>query len=168
MTNLLPYNNTWKLFFKKEKENLLSILKGQEISDIEHIGSTSVVLCKAAGTIDVLLSIPDPVEIFTIKNILVKNGYKYIDSMSKVNSFMFMRVHNGKVVATIRVMEHACPEYMDIILFKCFLQANKKNVMKYNEYREILLKQCNGDGKKYHEGKIDYIVSKLAAIKPQK
>ena len=168
MTQLRIFNDNWKHYFSREKEKLLSILKGQDICDIEHIGATSVVLCKTAGTIDILISIPDMVEMFTIKNLLVKNGYRFVESMSNdLDELVFMRVHNGKVVCTVRLMEQACDKYRDIILFKCYLRASKKNVIKYNEYREILLKNCHGDGALYHQGKVDYITSKLAAIKPQ-
>lgn len=167
MTKLLIFHNGWKLLFDKEKENLKKILRKQNISSIEHVGSTSVVMCKAAGTIDIVISIPDMIEMFTIKNLLVKNGYRFIKSMSDEKVLVFMRVENGRVVCSIKLMEHACDFYNDILLFKHYLRANKKNVIKYNEYREVLLQQCNGDGKKYHEGKIDYIVNKLAEIKPK-
>ena len=167
MTTLRIFDDNWKFYFYKERDNLLELLKKQEVSAIEHIGSTSVVMCKAAGTIDILLSIPDKIEMFTIKNILTSNGYKYIESMSDMDTFMFMRVHNGKVVCTIRLMEHATPLYNDIMLFKYWLRSNRLNVKKYNEFREQILQKFNGDGKRYYEEKINYITSKLILIKPQ-
>ena len=167
MTTLRIFDDNWKFYFKKERDNLLELFKKQDISAIEHIGSTSVVMCKAAGTIDILVSIPDTIEMFTIKNILVSNGYKFIDSMSDMDCFVFMRVYKGKVVCTIRVMEHASEKYNDFMLFKYYLRSNRMNVKKYNEFREKILAKFNGDGKRYYEEKINYITNKVSSIKPQ-
>ena len=167
MTTLRIFDDNWKFYFKKEKEKLLELLKKQKISSIEHIGSTSVVMCKAAGTIDILLSIPDKIEMFTIKNILVANGYKFIDSRSDMDCFMFMRLYNGNVVCTIRLVEHASELYNNIMLFKHYLRSNRMNVKKYNEFRETVLAKFNGDGKRYYEEKVNYITNKLISIKPQ-
>ena len=161
MIKLLKFNNNWKHFYAHEKELLLKTLKGQEISNIEHIGATSVVMCETAGTIDLLLTIPNSLDFVTIKNILVRKGYKFFEEKSDYTNIMFFGRRNSKggVVATIRVVEHSSIMHRRIIAFKYWLQENRLHVNKYNDFRKALIEKCENDVAKYQTTKSDYIES---------
>ena len=162
MIQLIPFNNKWKDFFNREKKMLLNVLKGQQVIEVEHIGATSVLLCETAGTIDLLCTIQNKYDLTTIKNLLVINGYQYIPSFSDLECFFFIRRNKKKqIVATIRVVEQASLIHKQMILFKYYLREKRSHVKSYNSFREALLKNCEGDPKKYREVKGNYIASIL-------
>ena len=161
MVKLIDFNNNWKFFYQQEKERLSKILASQEVCEIEHIGATSVVLCKTGGTIDILCTIQDKIEFFTVKNILVKCGYDFIDHLSDINNCLFFvrRNKDKQVVCTIRVVEQASDEHAKYIGFKQYLMASAMNVKKYNEFRATLIDNVAGDSKQYQQIKADYLES---------
>lgn len=162
MLKLIEFNDHWKDCYVREKRKLLATLKGQKISNIEHIGATSVVMCQTCGTIDVLCSIPNKIEFTTIKNILVANGYQYLASMSSDDCLVLARRNNNKrIVSLVRVVEHASKTHKEHILFKYYLREKESHVKIYNDFRKTLLLQCGGDAKEYQKVKKNYIESIL-------
>lgn len=162
MPNLLPFDNRWKKYFAKEKELLSKALVGQKINSIEHIGATSVVMCGTYGTIDLLLAIPSYLDFLTIKNLLDKKGYEFIQRGSLLEELFFVRRNEKKqIVATIRLVEYASQKYKEYETFKIYLKANPNNVKKYNEFRQQLLNVCDGEVKRYQEVKANYIEAVL-------
>ena len=163
MMKLIDFSNNWKNYFTKEKELLLNALEGHPVLEVEHIGATSVVLCKTCGTIDLLCSIQSSVEFFSYKNILTRRGYQFINSLSNNDCFVFVRRNEKKqIVSLIRLVEHASETYKKIILFKYYLKEKTAHVMAYNQFRETLLAQVGDDAKKYQQIKANYIESILA------
>ena len=160
MIRIYKFSEQWRGYFEKEKAILLNALKGYKIDKVEHIGATSVVLCNTAGTIDLLLSIPSKMDMFTIKNILLRQGYLYNDSMSNNDVFLFYRKDkNNNVLSTIRLVEFASETYNNIKLFKFYLKEKDEHVIKYNEFRYSLATTCHGDYAEYEKGKKAYIES---------
>ena len=159
---LLKFNNDWKHFFEAEKEILSNALKGQKICSIEHIGATSLVMCKTAGTIDLMLSIPSSIDFVTIKNILERKGYKCDEEKSDYINLMYFVRRNQKraIVATVRLVEQGSIAHRELIGFKFYLKENQLHVKKYNEYRESLIKN-NGSISEYQNAKSAYIESIL-------
>ena len=158
---LIDFNDDWKEYFKSFEEELLVLFMGQKVNTIEHIGATSVVLCGTAGSIDILVSIPDAIEFITLKNILLKRGkgYSFVVSRSDYLNHMFFIKRNKKheIVATIRIVEYASDEYNRIKGFQQYLKQKSDHVIKYNEFREVALNRCGGNNKKYQLAKENYI-----------
>ena len=157
---LVKFSNNWKHFYAIEKEQLLKALNGQQISDIEHIGATSVVMCETAGTIDLLITIPNNLDFVTIKNILVKKGYSFDESKSDYLNIMYLTRKNNKgIVATVRIVEQGSIMHRSIIGFKYWLQESRIHVNKYNEFRRVLIEKCGNDISLYQSTKSGYIES---------
>ena len=162
MLKLVDYCDSWKDAFLDEKKKLLAALHGQRVLGIEHVGATSVVLCKTCGTIDIVCLIPSKYELETIKNILSTSGYQYLKSMSTDECYTFARRNEKKqIVALIKVMEQASKIYKEIILFKHYLRERESHVLTYNQFKKALLEQCGGDVKQYQKIKKNYIESIL-------
>ena len=160
MIELVDFNNRWKDCFLNEKKILSNALKGQPVVEIEHIGATSVVLCKTAGTIDLLCSIQNKIEFITIKNILMKKGYQYIESLSNLDCYTYVRRNNKKqIIATVRVVEHASKTYKEAILFKYYLREKISHVKAYNKLRQTIIEEQNGNVEAYFKVKRNYIKS---------
>lgn len=158
---LLKYDNTWKQFYEIEKSHLLKALSGQKICGIEHIGATSVSSCMTAGTIDLLLSIQNSIDFFTIKNILRRKGYQCIEEKSDSVNVIFLVRRNAKrnIVATIRLVENGSILHQQILSFKFYLQEDQLHIKEYNDFRAELIKKYGDSIAKYQEEKSAYIES---------
>ena len=162
MLKLVDYCDNWKDVFLEEKKMLLLALRGQRVLNIEHVGATSVVLCKTCGTIDLLCSIASKYDLETIRNILTSRNYQFLQSMSNDECYTFARRNEKKqIVALIRVVEQASKIYKETILFKHYLRETEDHVLTYNQFRKALLEQCDGDVKQYQKIKKNYIESIL-------
>ena len=162
MLKLVDYCDNWKDAFLNEKKILSTALHGQRVLGIEHVGATSVVLCKTCGTIDIMCLIPSKYELETVKNILTTRGYQYLPSMSNEDCYTFARRNEKKqIVALIKVVEQASRIYKETILFKHYLRERESHVLTYNQFKKALLEQCNGDVKQYQKIKKNYIESIL-------
>ena len=160
MSHLLSFDNNWKNYFLKEKEILLNALEGQRVNEVLHIGATSVVMCKTAGTIDLLCAIPSTIELYTIKNILTHKGYQCVGSIGNFEGMYFVRRGQKKrIVATVRVVQYASTKYLSILSFMHWLHETQTHVEKYNNFREEALEQYSGNRAKYEAVKQNYIRS---------
>lgn len=160
MVKLVDFNNKWKDCFLNEKKILSHALKGQPVVEIEHVGATSVVLCKTAGTIDLLCSIQNKLDFITFKNILVRKGYGYVASLSNEDCYVYVRRNSKQqIIATVRVVEHASLTYKKIILFKYYLREKISHVKAYNELRQTIIDNKDGDAASYYKIKVNYIES---------
>lgn len=158
MDKLIQFNNKWKNMFAIEQDMILAALGDYKIEKIEHIGATSVVLCGTYGTIDILLSVQDRMNLVVVKNILVGKGYEYVAHLSDdmKDIFMIRKDDKGRIVATIHIVEYASVTYQEYILFKFHLREGN-NAIKYNKTREAILEKCDGDHKEYRKQKAEYI-----------
>ena len=163
MAKLIRFNNNWKNYFAQEKELFLDALPGQKIESVEHIGATSVVLCATYGTIDLLCSIESSLDFVTIKNLLERKGYIFVEEKSDYLKLLYFVRRNeaGNIVATLRLVEYCSEEYNKIRAFKFYLRERQSNVDKYNQYRQTILDNYGGDLKMYQELKSRYIESVL-------
>lgn len=154
---LKKYNQKWKVAFDREKARLEDMLREQRVASIEHIGATSVEGCSTLGTIDILLSVYDRLDFFTIKNILAAHGYQYIQGKSNdLDDLFFIRRNSKKqIIATIHLVHYASITYQEYILFKFYLLEGN-NAFKYNERRERVLLSGAG-ANEYQKDKSEYI-----------
>lgn len=158
----VPYNDKWPEYFQNEKNKLINVLKNFDIQRIEHIGATSVLLCGTAGTIDVLISIPSSLDLFTISNFLNAHGYEYVEHKSTPNCQMLVRRNvKNEVIATFRVVEFASDTYNTIMSFKHYLKGLVENRRKYDEFRKTLLENKNIKYQEYQNRKVNYIKSHI-------
>lgn len=157
MIKLEHHQRLYKNIFEREKKKLCVLLKKQRIKKIVHIGSTSVPFCLNGGVVDILIGIPNMLDLLTFNNILSRKGYKLLESQSSPSLLTFLiNDDEGKLVATLRIAEYATPEYNKYIAFKNFLIKEKNNVLLYNKFRQSAVEIYEGNEEKYSEAKDKY------------
>ena len=72
---LSEHRAEWTKFYEQEKDTIISALGTNNISRINHIGSTSVPGLIAKPTIDILLEIPTDADIPSLTTALISAGY---------------------------------------------------------------------------------------------
>ena len=158
--DLLDYKPTeWGKAFSKEKDNLLFLLP-QYRFNVEHIGATAVNSCRSFRNVDILISVHNFSDIYTLAMILNSSEYKEIRELSSLDCVVLVkRTKVEGVGITLRIVEYASDIYNRFCAFMILLRESYDRVQKYNNFRETLIQQYPNDIKKYNEAKIDYINS---------
>ena len=151
----------WEKAFSIEKDNLLFLLPQYKMN-IEHIGATSINNCRSFRNVDILISVNNFADIYTIAMLLASKEYKELPELGNINCRLLVKRHkvNGCGV-TVRVVEYASETYRRFIMFRTLLNEDYNKVQGYNYFRENLIKKVEFDIAEYNRIKYDYINSFL-------
>ncbi|MCG7550533.1 GrpB family protein [Pseudoalteromonas sp. Of7M-16] len=123
-SNIAEYNPRWSEMYEFEKTRLTGIL-ANEIKEIHHIGSTSIVGLAAKPEIDILIVISATNTNKDFTSQLVQLGYRRGNDLSKGHQFYKKDVND---VRTHKI--HICidghSKVKELIGFRNYLRANKK------------------------------------------
>lgn len=159
---VLAYNHKdWSKAFQMERDNILFLLPQYKIT-IEHIGATSVNNCRSFRNVDILVSVHNFADVYTITMLLASKEYKELPELSDINCRVLAKKHKvNDCGVTVRVVEYASDTYNRFISFKLFLKDSFDAVQKYNLFREALFEKVEHNISEYNRIKYDYINSLL-------
>jgi GrpB-like predicted nucleotidyltransferase (UPF0157 family) len=152
-------NPRWIDLFKTEELKIEKAIGTQNISRIEHIGSTAVSNLKAKPTIDIILEVHDAVDTAMIIDRLKKLGYHFTPKPANpAPHMMFMKGYS------IRGFEgqafHVHVRYRgdwDEIYFRDYLKANPAIAQEYAVLKTRLANEYKNDREEYTAQKSDFI-----------
>ena len=153
---ILEYNREWKNEYLKEKDVLKSALKGYDV-DIQHVGSTSIVGCKAKPIIDIAIGIPNLEYGKKLIPILQKIGYHYNDTVSFDGSYFLKKCENDIETHFIHIEDKNGKSWQNHIAFRDYMNLNPQEANKYSKLKENLSQKFYNDRKSYTKSKETYI-----------
>ena len=175
-----PYNPTWKQTFDTIQFELVKTLQSFNPT-IEHIGSTSIEGLSAKPIIDIMIGIPDILNLDGTIQPLINQGYIYFE---KFNSVMPKRRFYAKLksiqppfktpsiytesdiipneindykLAHIHIFELNSLDFKRHIAFREFLKENPKIKEEYQNLKLELSTKKWKDGSEYNAAKNDFI-----------
>jgi methionine-S-sulfoxide reductase len=155
---LSEYNPVWKNEFTKLQTFLDSILTDL-VTEIKHIGSTSVETLYAKPIIDIDIvynkNFPE------IKKILETNNYIYEGEKGIKDRHAFKRLKNDCYEHHLYVILENSENLLNHVNLKRALQNNQKHRNAYNNLKRQLIKENNIDRELYTESKTNLIQSIL-------
>lgn len=168
MTGIEKYSPAWSKKYKLESKKIKAIL-GNEIKDIQHIGSTSIpgTIAKPIIDIGVLVDSIDNINYFVKK--LESLGYSYKSDMSSVERIFFRKGSPVEYHLSI-----ACPKHTfwkRQIGFRDYLRQHLALVNEYNQLKSKNIENTPtkdfsdlSKSKIYNQGKSDFVekILKLA------
>lgn len=149
---ICPYDENWKIAYKKEKTTLLELLKGMEFQ-IEHVGSTSIDGLSAKPIIDIAIGTNNKQTIYEIAKILEENNYETRDSLDT----------KGEIFASkgneyyIHIQEIGSTYWNNFMYFKKYLLDHPESVKEYEKLKNDLAIVYKDDRKKYTASKNEFI-----------
>ena len=149
----------WEKAFISERDNLRFELPKFRVT-IEHIGATSVNNCRSFRNVDILLSVHNFEDIFTVAMILGSKDYRELRDLNTIDCVVLAK--KTKVYGfgvTVRVVQYASNFYNRINCFQIYLKESRARVLRYNEYREVLFEKVHRNIAEYNRIKYDYINS---------
>lgn len=155
---LLPHNPDWSREFDTVKA-LIQRQWGDNILDIQHVGSTAIPTICAKPILDVavhLRSISD-----MNPSLLEQNGYNYcgIQHEDPLYHLFVLRGSDEFSLQHIHCYDKASPGFHQLVGFRDYLNTHPETADKYAELKQKLAKEYPEDRVSYTDGKHDFILS---------
>ncbi|OBR94513.1 dephospho-CoA kinase/protein folding accessory domain-containing protein [Clostridium ragsdalei P11] len=153
---LLPHCEEWKEEFKEAKKQLKEIF-GDNVNDIQHVGSTSINGIYAKPILDIAIVLKS----FEDMNIegMKRAGYDYCGPQNnKKNRYLF--VLRGEEEISLRHVHCYEPNNVDFYFmtrFRDFLNGHEEYAKEYNDLKISLAKQYPDDRIIYTDKKESFV-----------
>lgn len=151
---LLPYRAEWPRLFEEEKARLQSAL-GQQVLDIQHVGSTAIPGMIAKPIIDIGIAVMDFDEARVCIGPIEHLGYEYRGEFGIPRRHYFVkgepRTHH------IHMNEIESSDWKEQVLFRDYLIEHPERAKEYADLKMGLARQFPTDREGYLEGKALFI-----------
>lgn len=155
-TRLSYYDFRWKNLFSCEKKILLSLIPPKLISHINHIGSTAVDGLVARPIIDIVIGIENPLDIFTVKDILLFNKYTFFTQYSNLENLVFYKIGDDGYEYIIHLTKYNGATYRKMMKMVKILSENSNLSKQYADFKTQLI-NAKSDLKTYNQEKQKFI-----------
>jgi len=142
--------------FSEESQRIAEII-GDNILEVQHIGSTSVPGMSGKPTIDILFVVDD---ISKIKNNIAdmrKIGYESLGAQNAENSHLFEKEIEGKRIFIVHFYQKNHPEIKQIIAIRDYLKTHKNKALEYSNLKVSLFQKFPDSYSQYRKFKDEYM-----------
>ncbi|ARK32359.1 GrpB family protein [Halalkalibacter krulwichiae] len=152
------YKEEWASLFKEEAEKLTGIY-GEELIDIHHIGSTSVVGLEAKPIIDIMPVVKDIRVVDNYNHLMYELGYKPKGENGIAQRRFFEKGGNDRT-HHVHIYQVGSPEIERHLAFRDYVKSHKEAANEYGQLKKQLAQQFPYDIESYIRGK-ETFVSKI-------
>lgn len=163
---LQEYDPAWKQRFFDAAEKL-KIIHGDNLVEIDHIGSTSIVGMVAKPQVDVLVvvknldAVKDHYEAFK-KIGFTPKGRGYV---AEDNEYMIQDSADGKRLVSVHTLQEGNPKIFEYKVFRDYLQNNEDDRNLYISTKRELYSKYHDNYADYDRGKKEVIIGIKARAK---
>jgi GrpB-like predicted nucleotidyltransferase (UPF0157 family) len=151
---LCPYTIAWKRLFEEERATLKASL-GDQILDIQHIGSTSIPGMVAKPILDIAIAVNDFEEARACIAPIEGLGYEYRGELGMPRRHYFVkgdpRTHH------IHMVEINSQDWVNQLLFRDYLTRHPHSAQAYADLKIELAGRFPKDREAYLEAKAPFI-----------
>lgn len=156
IVEIVPYNPNWPGLFKKEAVRLRHAL-GDLVTEIYHMGSTSIPEMKAKPIIDILVEVKDIEKVDVLNDKLARLGYEAMGEFGVKGRRFFRRNQGGLRTHHVHFFESGNPEIERVLNFRDYLANHPEDAVAYATLKEELAQRFRLDRERYTEAKTDFI-----------
>jgi GrpB-like predicted nucleotidyltransferase (UPF0157 family) len=157
--DLADYDPNWPVIFERES-SLISEVLGEEVVDIQHIGSTSIRGLRAKPIIDLLAAVESFATVEEYKRRLEPLGYHHHAHEDEDERIFFWkgmpRTHH------LHIVEYATWEHQRHIIFRDYLRMHPEIAQWYEQVKRELWIAFKGNRPAYTKGKTAFIKTIMA------
>lgn len=161
------YNAAWSKEYEQEKKKLLKVLDGM-ITDIEHIGSTSVKGLGAKPILDIMVGVDDLEEVNQLIIPLEKMGYEYVIRKEFPNRRFFRKGAWRAGTHHLHFYKYKSEEWNNQILFRDYLKEHSFVREQYHQLKKKLAEEYKFDRPAYTKAKETFIQDIIKKAKEEK
>ncbi len=166
-THVVPHNPLWPKIFTAEEKTLRPLFIHQATT-IEHIGSTAIVDMPAKPIIDIMILLPDVLDILRIVPQLEHLGYLYGGEFGISGRHFFCKGDRTHCNFHIHVYSQIDPAAKNHRLFQLYLTKHPRTCKAYAKLKQTLANQYPHDRTAYTKGKHDFIQNVLLKVNNKK
>ena len=155
IVEVVPYRLEWRKDFEIEKEVLIKYFGGH-ISEIHHIGSTSVIGLAAKPIIDIILEVPSLIKLDSELNVFQVLGYEAMGEFG-IRGRRYYRKGGDNRTHQIHAFEVGDANIDRHIAFRDYLAAHPAVRLEYQDLKIQLAKECENDIDQYCTGKDSFV-----------
>ena len=152
----------WSTLFEEASSDLHRAL-GPEISEVHHVGSTSVYGLCAKPILDILVSVPDFERSVKLVPELARLGYEFREDEETPDRHYFRRRRGTASTHHLSLAEPSSHHYRVTLAFRDALRRDPQTAREYSQLKFQLAQRYPRDRAAYIEGKSAFIVRVLAA-----
>jgi len=150
-----PYDEQWPKIFQAEKE-LISSKFGDDILDVQHIGSTAIPKMSAKPIIDIAVLIPSLDDAEKFINPLSEIGYQFFKDRSSVERLFFVKEEPPKYHLSLTRPEKFS-YWKRQILFRDYLIQHNDQALEYEALKKHLIEKFPNARQEYCDGKNEFV-----------
>ena len=140
---IYQYNPCWVETYEKQVKRLQERLPKRIKARFMHVGSTAVPGCYTSGDMDIAHGIESPLDLITVRDVLLVNGYKYDQKHSALHHYVVTRAINGTLTVIVHIVCIGNPIWEDMYIFKDHLLRHNDVRDKYSDLRFQMTKIPN-------------------------
>jgi GrpB-like predicted nucleotidyltransferase (UPF0157 family) len=154
---VVPYDPEWRSQFWQEAE-VISLLLGDNLIVIHHIGSTSIPGIYAKPIIDILIEVQDIHQVDSQSVNLQTLGYEAMGELG-ISGRRYFRKHNaaGDRTHHVHIFQTKHSEVWRHLAFRDYLRSHPAIAQAYSELKQKLAQQHPHDIDAYMDGKDGWI-----------
>ena len=156
IVKLFEYQKGWVSLYKAEHQQLKSALN-DFVSDIQHIGSTSVPGLCAKPIIDILIGVKTLENYVEYIDILKRIGYEFRECASEPDRKFFLKRNNDIRTHHLHIVEIDTEEWNKHIIFRDYLIDHKDTSGEYACLKYELARKFTEDRDNYTAAKSKFI-----------
>ena len=153
---VISYQPVWKKLFKDEAARLRSAL-GNQILQIEHVGSTAIEGMDSKPIIDIIVAVESLDKARDLVPFVEALGYKYKENDYVPERIFFVKGPSSRRTHHLSFTEPTTDYWKAHILFRNYLQTHPEAVEEYERLKRELAEQHPEDRSAYRTGKQEFI-----------
>ena len=159
---VVEYSADWPRVFEQEEAAILAACRPW-ITEVHHIGSTSVPGLAAKPILDVLPVAAGTAEALEAVSRMTALGYRYRGENGIAGRFYFDRVVEGRTVMHVHVFPAGHPEVRRHLVFRDHLRMNPDVAREYERMKRELAARYGDDRQTYTDSKAAFITGVIDA-----
>ncbi|MBM6619967.1 GrpB family protein [Bacillus suaedaesalsae] len=152
---VVPYQENWRNLYHTEEQLLRNVL-GEQLSQIHHIGSTSIPRMMAKPIIDILIEVNNIDKVDSFNHIFIKIGYEPKGENGIKNRRYFQKGGNDRT-HHVHIFPAGHSEVTRHLAFRDYLIAHPTEAKRYEELKRKLASQYIHNPNLYSEGKNELV-----------
>lgn len=154
--SIIAYDPEWANWFAAEKQQLLDVLRPQEVW-IEHIGSTAVPGLAAKPILDIAAALADRELIQSYLKKLRSLGYEEVPIDPRFERRLFSKGPYNEGTHHLHVTTYGTQTWAEPLLFRDYLRAHPELVTAYATVKREAAARYQNDLNGYHDHKSVFI-----------
>ena len=153
---IVRYDPDWPRLFVVEAETLRSVM-GNLVSEIHHVGSTSIPGAAAKPIIDMIPVVTDISLVDSLNDRMAAIGYVAKGEYGISGRRFFIKETNGERSHHLHIFQQGNPEIARHVAFRDYMIAHSDELVEYCRLKSDLAARFHQDIESYCEGKDAFI-----------